>query len=155
MEKEEKKVVEMDDVTKRVVEFINVYIAKNKITQGEFASKLGMRQPHISGLFNGERKAGMKIINGIAKVMNGNINWLMTGEGEMFIDDLVLKENEADYKSMYFNKEVELMALKKELDAERKKISKLAEMILSQSEEIEMLKNEIDKNKKSGGFRSA
>jgi transcriptional regulator with XRE-family HTH domain len=54
--------------------------------QSTFAQTLGMTQPNISRLINGEHKISAEVLNRIITAhKNVNVHWLITGEGEMFV----------------------------------------------------------------------
>ncbi|SKB73053.1 helix-turn-helix domain-containing protein [Malaciobacter marinus] len=52
--------------------------------QTDFAEKLETSQNLISKYEKGQVELPFKIINNLHKVFNININWLLTGSGEMF-----------------------------------------------------------------------
>lgn len=56
------------------------------ISQKEFAEKIGVKSAFISDIIN-ERAKGFssETLTKIVKEFNININWLLTGEGEMFL----------------------------------------------------------------------
>lgn len=56
--------------------------------QGDFAEKLGVLQNALSQYENGNRKVPDEIMHKLVDVFEVNINWLLTGKGEMFIGDV-------------------------------------------------------------------
>lgn len=54
--------------------------------QGEFASKMGILQQQLSKYERGENKPSADFFIKLYENMNVNINWLLTGEGNMFIN---------------------------------------------------------------------
>jgi transcriptional regulator with XRE-family HTH domain len=65
------------------------------LNQSSFAKSLGMTQPNISRMVNGEGKVSVEVINGITKnYTEVNLHWLLTGDGEMFLDSKGLQANE-------------------------------------------------------------
>ena len=55
------------------------------LNQATFGAKLGVTNPAISKLENGERNITEQMILAICREFNVNENWLRNGEGEMFI----------------------------------------------------------------------
>ncbi len=49
---------------------------------------VGMAQPNISKMMNGERQLSIELLNRIADRHKVNLHWLLTGDGAMFIDDI-------------------------------------------------------------------
>lgn len=56
--------------------------------QVEFANSIGLTQATISRYLSGEREINTTTILAIKAVYKVNPNWLLTGEGELFVDDL-------------------------------------------------------------------
>lgn len=59
------------------------------LKQTTFAKSLGITQPNISRMISGENKISADVLSRIAiahKMVN--LHWLLTGEGEMFLDAL-------------------------------------------------------------------
>ena len=57
------------------------------IQQGEFAEKLNVVQQQLSKYERGENKPSAEFLTVLNEKVNVNINWLLTGKGEMFIND--------------------------------------------------------------------
>lgn len=64
--------------------FKQVRLAKN-LTQQVFAKTLGFSQSHIAEIERGDREPSRKIMLALKSHFRINIDWLLTGEGEMFI----------------------------------------------------------------------
>lgn len=65
------------------------------LNQSGFAKSLGMKQPNISRMVNGESNISMEVLNGITNVHKQvNLHWLLTGDGEMFLDEIEKKDNQ-------------------------------------------------------------
>ncbi len=56
-----------------------------KMSQGDFARKINIIQQQLSKYERGENKPSAEFLTKLVKEINVNINWLLTGEGEMFI----------------------------------------------------------------------
>lgn len=69
-----------DDFQYRLIEFRKVVSAN----ASAFARSLDILYPAYNRYEKGERKPAFEILEKMAKVHNVNINWLLTGEGEMF-----------------------------------------------------------------------
>ncbi|OCL81892.1 helix-turn-helix domain-containing protein [Arcobacter porcinus] len=63
------------------------------LNQMEFADRLETSQNLISKYEQGKVELPFKIINNLNKVFNININWLLTGNGSMFENEIGNKEN--------------------------------------------------------------
>lgn len=64
---------------------LRLLIKTLKLNQVTFAQSLGMSQPNISRMINGENKLSAEVLNRITRAhKNVNVHWLITGEGPMF-----------------------------------------------------------------------
>ena len=62
------------------------------LKQTTFAKSLGITQPNISRMVSGENKISAEVLNRIALAhKKTNLHWLLTGEGEMFLDPTMEK----------------------------------------------------------------
>jgi transcriptional regulator with XRE-family HTH domain len=70
------------------------------LNQSSFAKSLGMTQPNISRMINGEGKISAEVLNGIMNTHKDvNLHWLLTGHGEMFLEkNLQANEDEVGYR---------------------------------------------------------
>ena len=59
-----------------------------KLTQNEFSEKICITQATLCGYEKKKRVPDGEILSNIANVYNVNINWLLTGEGAMFLSDV-------------------------------------------------------------------
>ena len=55
-----------------------------KLTQREFAEKISVTTGFIASMELGDRKVNMRIMKLISSIFDVNLQWLETGEGEMF-----------------------------------------------------------------------
>ena len=64
-----------------------------------FSEKIGRDQSQLSRILKGESRLTQDILESLAEYFNVNINWLLTGEGEMFISEIdpEIKENLGNY----------------------------------------------------------
>ncbi len=71
------------DIIKRLIKVRNIF--------GEsvysFSRKLKIPQPTLQRYETYERKAANKLLISLAQICNVNINWLLTGEGEIFVNN--------------------------------------------------------------------
>ena len=58
-----------------------------KLTQREFARKISVATGFIASMEIGNRKVNPRIMKLISSIFNINLQWLETGEGEMFYTD--------------------------------------------------------------------
>ena len=63
-----------------------------------FARSLDILYPVYARYEKGERKPAFEILEKMARVHNINLNWLLTGEGEMFLAQPTLKVRDEDKK---------------------------------------------------------
>jgi len=56
---------------------------ERKLTQGEFSNILGIKQANLSHIENKGAKISIEILDKIMSNFDININWLISGEGEM------------------------------------------------------------------------
>ncbi len=56
-----------------------------KMSQGDFARKINVVQQQLSKYERGENKPSAEFLTKLVERINVNVNWLLTGEGEMFI----------------------------------------------------------------------
>ena len=58
-----------------------------KMTQREFAEKISVATGFIASMEIGDRKVNPRIMKLVSSIFNVNMQWLETGEGEMFYTD--------------------------------------------------------------------
>lgn len=58
-----------------------------KLTQREFAQKISVATGFIASMEIGDRKVNPRIMKLVSSIFNVNLQWLETGEGEMFYTD--------------------------------------------------------------------
>ena len=63
-----------------------------------FARSLEILYPAYARYERGERKPAFEILEKMARVHNVNLNWLLTGNGEMFLAQPTLKVRDEDKK---------------------------------------------------------
>ena len=68
-----------------------------KISQGEIAELLKCSQACVSGYERDEREMPYSTLAFIANCYNVNLNWLLTGTGDMFLDDFVPQSRDLTY----------------------------------------------------------
>lgn len=85
-----------------------------KLTQDEFAEKVGLSKNFVWMIENGERIPSDRTILDICRVFSINEQWLRTGEGQMhlnltknqeiaqFLND-VMEEDDTDFKKKFVN----------------------------------------------------
>lgn len=64
-------------------ERIHYIFLETGLTQQEFAASLGIGQPHLSGVMS-NRKPSKRLMVMIAEKTGANLDWLLTGEGEIY-----------------------------------------------------------------------
>lgn len=70
------------------------------LKQTTFAQSLGIKQPNISRMISGQNKISAEVLNRISNTHKSvNLHWLLTGEGEMFLDIPTGKNTSVDEPS--------------------------------------------------------
>lgn len=70
----------MSDISLRIKEIRTC----KKLSQVRFAKALGVTSASISYYESGSRRPEFSFLNALSEVYSVNVNWLLTGEGEMF-----------------------------------------------------------------------
>lgn len=68
-----------------------------------FARSIDLSQPVYANYERGQRRPAFEILEKMARVHNVNLNWLLTGEGEMFLARPTLKIRKNDKKIVLKN----------------------------------------------------
>ncbi len=67
---------------------IRAIMEDKKMTQQSFANFIELSTASLSSIFNGRTNPTLKMVEAIKnKVPNININWLLFGEGEMYVEE--------------------------------------------------------------------
>ena len=77
-----------------LAERLKIFRESLGLTQEEFAKKLNTTQAVISNYERGARIPTADFLNRLTETFHLNINWLLTGEGPMFREKEVRKEEE-------------------------------------------------------------
>jgi len=82
-----------------IVNNIKRLMEKLKLNQKTFAEPLGISQSSLSQVLSKKIGTSALLITGICKTYNVNRDWLLTGKGNMFIDEAasMVKESQAGY----------------------------------------------------------
>ncbi len=62
------------------------------LNQTQFSEKINMRQNNLSEILSGKRSIGPGVINKIVISLGVDLNWLITGEGNMFKSGVILSK---------------------------------------------------------------
>lgn len=73
----------MKEINKRVKQ---IRLSKN-IKQKDMAKMLLIRQSSLSDIENGRVNVTERVMSALCKELSANINWLKTGEGDMFVEN--------------------------------------------------------------------
>lgn len=80
--------MEKNDVTYRLNESLRVAFAKRGIQlKSDMAKTLGYKSPYFSGMTTGKEKLTDAFLMNLSKKLNINVDWILTGKGEMFLDE--------------------------------------------------------------------
>ena len=80
---------------------IKIVIEKNNLTQKEFAASIGIRQNQMSLIINNKGELQHKSLACIVSKFGININWLITGDGPIYVtppDSNLVGEPKSEYK---------------------------------------------------------
>jgi len=81
----------MNEIAKRILKILAHY----NISAGEFALKLGIQKSSISHLLSERNKPSFLFLSKLARAYPEiNLNWFITGEGDIFNNSLVSPEYE-------------------------------------------------------------
>ena len=110
---------------------IKEVLLKKGISQGELADGWKVSRQYINAILSGNGSIGIKLINKLVDAFPDlNLNWLLTGKGDMFFDSQnTMKEPETEYSNSNLLKSKE-------------------EVIQIQHDYIEQLKNTLKKLEK-------
>ena len=64
-----------------------------------------MAQPNISKMMNGERQLSIELLNRISERHKANLHWLLTGVGEMFLDDVPETRLQVNEEAVVYGKD--------------------------------------------------
>lgn len=84
------------------------------LSQEEFGSKLGLVRSAISSYEGGRRNLSEQSIKSICREFNVNYNWLISGDGEMFIE--ILPEDEYTIAAAELSKNNDEFAMQAVID---------------------------------------
>ena len=121
-------------VNKRI-KLVREYLKQN---QSEFSFEINVKQKDISRLESGVAKfVPNNVINTLHDKLNVNLNWLFSGSGEMFRDDLQ-SVAKVDLNDNINHSEVEISKIK--LEYALKEVDNLKVLINDKQEIIDLLK---------------
>jgi len=90
-------------INKQIGDRISQILMINKIKQSQFASKIGINQGHLSEVIAGKKGFTNEKLASLIEIYNIDLNWLLTGEGEMYRGGVTEKQSSSDLiKSTYF-----------------------------------------------------
>lgn len=70
-----------------LIERLNFIMAYYGLSQTQFAKRIGLRQPNLSAILKGDRPCGEGVVNKILLSFDISKSWLLTGEGDMLINE--------------------------------------------------------------------
>lgn len=118
-----------------------------KLSQVEFADLLSVLPTTISKYERGEIKPSTDFLANLCRVFNININWLLTGQGEMFLNQNCVCEKSPTYNT---DPEIdEMVELLKNMPAEKRHEC----LILCREKKLlfDIMSERIQKSKKQAG----
>jgi transcriptional regulator with XRE-family HTH domain len=78
------------------------------LNQIEFARSVGVTQPNISKIVNGESSLSAELLTRMAEVYNQlNLHWLLTGRGEMFFDEALTISLQVNEDAILYKRNIE------------------------------------------------
>jgi SOS-response transcriptional repressor LexA len=76
---------------------------KFKLTQEGFGLKIGVKQGNVADWERGRSSPALEAMQNIVKVYNVNLNWLLTGNGPMFLPLVVSEPLQKEIKQKVFD----------------------------------------------------
>lgn len=86
----------MEAKYKEIGERLKVIRKKLGLSQSKMAEKLGMTGPTLNNYELGRRKPSPELLTKLVKDFNINLNWLFTGSGPVFLDELSTEQTDTD-----------------------------------------------------------
>lgn len=87
------------------------------LNQISFANSLGMAQPNISRMISGEGRVSIEVLNRISDTYKQvNLHWLLTGVGEMFLEEMPDKISQVNEDSVPYTGKGRLEELEERLE---------------------------------------
>lgn len=104
----------------KLLERIKQVVVLSHVTVNRFSIKIGMNQPTISRILNGEQRMSLTLVlNILANCPEISAEWLMRGQGEPLVSENEKKtEERMTEKAIYYKDEYERM--KEHLQAQMK-----------------------------------
>lgn len=98
------------------------------LNQTDFAKHLGITQTAYSMIENGSRPLADRYIKVICSTFNANENWILTGEGEMFLYSPYIKEFTEIFSHLVPETQQFLFLMAKELLSTQRKLLNTTEI---------------------------
>lgn len=96
------------------------------LNQVDFAKSVGVTQPNISKIVNGESSLSAELLARMADVYTQiNLHWLLTGKGEMFFDAVPNKGFQANEAKNVSNTREKLEELKDVIEKAKGTVTRL------------------------------
>ncbi|MEO6284028.1 MAG: helix-turn-helix transcriptional regulator [Dyadobacter sp.] len=121
-------------VNERVAELISVL----NLTHNSFAKSISKTATTIYQVTSGKNKPGFDVLEAICEVHNVNSNWLVRGEGEMFLGSLPKSSAQQGRPDSYLQEQIERLEanfnslanqLRSQLEVKDNQIQNLSEML--------------------------
>jgi len=103
---------------KKIAQNIKTLRHSLKLSQKEFAIKLGCKWYQIKDMETGKTKPSLELISKISENFSINYDWLLVGSGEMFKDDRNV-EKSGKNKSLFYRRLEKIEIMLKDMDEEK------------------------------------
>lgn len=117
----------------QIGEPLKAYFKEKGITQRQLAERLGVSQPYVNALLNGEKEFGKKQAKLFGEMFGISPVWLLTGEGEMLLSHIghtqIGSSNKIDRSPINVGSGVELEQLRKENELLKERLKDKEEII--------------------------
>lgn len=70
-----------------------VFLRMGIYRKSDMADYLGYKSPYFSGIINGKEKMSDSFLNTVSDKLHINIQWVMTGQGNMTTDNSIVQQN--------------------------------------------------------------
>lgn len=99
------------------------------INATELATRLSVTKSTISSALNGNSLPSSKVLMPLGEVFNVNINWLLLGQGEMFLNGDQSNVNKTNFNNSRNSSGEDVKSLKKEIQHLNDKLKDKEEII--------------------------
>lgn len=122
---------EKEDIVNRIKEIIK----RKGLSISQFATQANIDQSNLSSILNHKRPLGSGVISKIALAYDINMEWLTTGEGDMYRNFIsatsgnLVSEPTADYIANVISKDKYILSLEDEIKVLKRTVDEQSQII--------------------------